>query len=225
MIVLSVGGSMINPGEPNSGFLRELARILLRAHQKTQIAVVAGGGKPARIYANSIRELGGSQFMADKAAILATRQNASLLISSLGKGAWPTVPETFEEAALASASGKIVVMGGTIPGITTDTDAALLAELLGAGKLINISNVDGIYTSDPKKDKSAKKLQALSFQDLARLASLGDSRKPGENFVFDSFACKIIARSKIEAHFIGSQISDIESAISGKGHNGSVVRG
>ncbi len=221
MIIVSVGGSVINPGEPDKKFLRELSRVFIRVHSKNPLAIVTGGGKPARAYAGAIRELGGSQFLADKAAILATRQNASLLIAALGKNAWPAVPKTFEEAALSASTGKIVVMGGTIPGITTDTDAALLAELLGAGRIVNISNVDGIYTADPRKDSSARKISKMKFQELSGLASKGDSRKPGENFVFDSFACKIIARSGIEAHFIGT--SDIEAALLGKKHSGTVV--
>ena len=221
MIVVSVGGSVIHPGEPDKKFLAELSRVLIRVHSKHPLAIVTGGGKPARTYASAIRELGGSQFLADKAAILATRQNASLLIAALGNNAWPAVPKTFEEAALSASSGKIVVMGGTIPGITTDTDSALLAELLGAECIVNISNVDGIYSADPRKDPSAKKISRMTHKELLGLALIGDSRKPGENFVFDSFACKIIARSGIKTHFIG--INDIEAALLGKKHSGTVV--
>jgi glutamate 5-kinase len=47
-------------------------------------------------------------------------------------------------------------MGGTIPGITTDTDSVLLAEAIGAKRLVNISNVDAVYDSDPKKNPNAK---------------------------------------------------------------------
>ncbi|MFH0818320.1 MAG: UMP kinase [Candidatus Micrarchaeota archaeon] len=223
MIVISVGGSTLNPGEPNKKFIVELSRALAKIHIKHPIAVVAGGGAPARVYARAVRELGGSQFLADSAAILATRQNAHLLVASLGESAWSVVPGTFEEAALGTLSGKIVVMGGTIPGITTDTDAALLAELLKAKRIINISNVDGVYTADPRKDKLAKKLTRMKFSELAQLATHGDSRKPGENFVFDSFACKIIARSRIEAHFVGAEIKEIIAALTGKKHSGTVV--
>ena len=223
LIVVSVGGSVINPGEPDKKFLRELARVINKAQSTVQLAILAGGGRPARIYAGAITELGGSQFLADKAAILATRQNASLLIAALGKSAWQSVPKTFEEAALSASSGKIVVMGGTIPGITTDTDAALLAELLGAERVVNISNVDGIYTADPRKDASAKKISRMKFSELSELASKGDTRKPGENFIFDSFACKIIARSKIEAHFVGPGIEGIRAALLGRKHTGTVV--
>lgn len=223
MIVLSVGGSLINPGKPDEKFIRELANMLIRLHAKTEIAIVTGGGVPARTCAKAVRALGGSEAASDRAAILSTRQNAMLLITTLGKHAWPTVPKDFDEAVSAFASGKIVVMGGTIPGITTDTDAALLAELLGARRIVNISNVDGVYTSDPRTSKDARKLGRLSFSQLIELAARGDRRVAGENFVFDLFACKIIARSRLETHFVGSRPADILNAIMGKPHHGTVV--
>jgi uridylate kinase len=225
LIVLSVGGSMINPGRPNMKFLGELAVVLARAHRRNGLAVVTGGGAPAREFANAIRGMGGTHFLADKAAILSTRQNALLLISALGKDAWTTVPSTFDEAVDFSRSGRIVVMGGTIPGITTDADAALLAEALGAERIVNVSKVDGIYSSDPKKDVNAKKIGRLGFGKLLELASAGDRRVAGENFVFDLVACKIVARSGIETHFVGPDGRDIENAISGKRHSGSIVGG
>ena len=47
-------------------------------------------------------------------------------------------------------------MGGTIPGIITDADAALLAEAINSRRLVNISNVDAIYDSNQKKIKMQK---------------------------------------------------------------------
>jgi len=222
LIVLSDGESLINPGEPNKKFIQELAGLLVKIHEKTPVAVVTGGGVPSRKCAKAVKELGGSQFLSDEAAVLSTRQNALLLIAALGEHAWPSVPTNFDEAACACCH-RILVMGGTIPGITTDTDCALLAEMTRAKRIVNASNVDGIYTADPKKDRSAKKLNKLSFEQMLELASKSDRRVAGENFVFDVIACKIIARSRIETHFVGQDIGDIESAILGKKHSGTVV--
>ncbi len=116
-------------------------------------------------------------------------------------------------------------MGGTIPGITTDTDAALLAEALHAKKLVNMSNVDAIYDSNPKTNPNAKKYSKLFYTDLVSLAARGDSRRAGENFVFDLVASKIIARSGIEAHFVnGRNLDEVKKAIEGKTHSGTVVK-
>lgn len=224
-VVLSVGGSLLNPGKPDFAFIKELASLLKKLKARYQLAVVCGGGVPAREQAECIRKLGGSEFMADETAILSTRSNALLLMAALGEDACPAVAESFKEAAGAMDSGKIALMGGTIPGITTDTDAALLAEGIGAKRIVNLSNVDGIYTGDPKKDKDARKLKRMSFGQLIQLASQYDERKAGTRFIFDVIACKLIARSGIETHFVyGKSIAEVQSAVEGKRHSGTIVK-
>jgi len=224
-VVLSVGGSLLNPGKPDFAFINNLASLLKKLKAKYQIAVVCGGGVPAREDASHIRKIGGSEFLADEAAILSTRMNAMMLLAALGEDAHPVVAESFKKAMNAVNSGKIVLMGGTIPGITTDTDAALLAEGIGAKRIVNLSNVDGVYTADPKKDRNAKKLQNMSFSQLIQLASRYDERKAGTRFVFDLIACKMIARSGIETHFVyGKKLAEVQNAIEGKKHSGTVVK-
>ncbi|MEM3030547.1 MAG: UMP kinase [Candidatus Micrarchaeia archaeon] len=225
MVVLSIGGSLINPGEPDVVFLQNMARLLRRVSKRHPVAIVAGGGVVARQYAEAMRKVGGSEFEADEAAILSTRQNAMLLIAALNGAAYPKVPLDFDEASRASLSHRIVIMGGTIPGITTDTDAALLAEKLHASRLVNLSNIDAIYSGDPKRDKRARRFTQLSYDKLIELASAADKRRAGTNFVFDLLACKIIARSGIETHFVhGRDLESVERAIDGLKHKGTVVR-
>ncbi|MBI5158732.1 UMP kinase [Candidatus Micrarchaeota archaeon] len=225
MIVLSVGGSLINPGTPDLVFLKNIASLLRDECKKEPIGIVTGGGAAARTYADAIRKAGGGEFQADEAAILSTKQNALLLIAALGDVAYPLVCRDFDEAAEASVTHKIVVMGGTIPGITTDTDAALLAEKTGAKRLINLSNIDAIYDSDPKKNKNAKRYAELSFEKMLELASESDKRTAGTHFIFDLVACKIIARSKIVTHFIhGRDMECVKSALAGKKDHGTIVK-
>jgi len=116
-------------------------------------------------------------------------------------------------------------MGGTIPGITTDTDSVLLAEAIGADRLINISNVDGVYDSDPAKNPQAKMFKSMTHAQLMELANSSDTRAPGTHFVFDMVACKLIARSGIELHFVGGKnIEDLPKAMEGKTHRGTVIK-
>ncbi len=223
VVVISVGGSLLNPGKPDTGYSKKLSAVLTRS--KERVAIVSGGGTTAREYATAIRALGGGEFLADEAAILATYQNASLLLAALGQAAYRGVVKDFDEALAAAGSGKIVVMGGTIPGITTDTDAVLLAEKLGAVRLVNLSNVDAIYSEDPRKNPRAKRFAKMSHAQLVELAARSDSRAAGTNFVFDLVACKMAARSKMELHFLnGKDFSGIAAALGGKPHSGTVVK-
>jgi uridylate kinase len=222
-VVLSIGGSCINPdGNPDVKFIKDISNLIKKSDER--FGILVGGGSAARVYAKAARELGASEFDADEIAIMSTRQNAMLLLQAMRDFAYPVVFKDFEEARKAFFSSRVVIMGGTIPGITTDTDAVLLAEAIGAKKLINISNIDGIYDSDPKKNPNAKKFDKMSYEELANLAAASDKRMAGTNFVFDMLACRLIYRSKIETHFVsGKNLKDVKAAIDGKPHSGTVV--
>lgn len=223
-IVFSLGGSLLNTAQGiDKAFLERMARLLMASPHS--FGIVTGGGYRARQYADAVRARGGNEFEADEAAIEATKENAKALIGGLGKKACPKVCETFDEARTAAKRYGIVVMGGTIPGITTDADAVLLAEALHAARVINISNVDAIYDSDPRKNKDAKKFSKMAHAQLIELAVRSDERKAGTHFVFDLLACKLAARSKMEVHFVGGKDwGDLEKAIDGKAHGGTLVK-
>ena len=220
-VALSVGGSLLNDGKPNAKMASSLAKIFMQTGMR--LAIVVGGGKEARIAADAQRKSGKSEFYADMAGIKITHKNADTLRKALGKEAGKKIFTGFEEAVKASPAQKYVVMGGTIPGITTDADACLLAEAIGATRLVNLSKT-AVYSSDPSKSKNAKKFSSLTYSKLISLATKGDKRKAGTHFVFDLLACSILARSKIKAHFIdGRRAQDVKSAILGKKHGGTVV--
>ena len=226
-IVLSIGGSAISPkGEPDLNFLKSMARIIKKS--KNSFGILTGGGSIARVYAKAVRKLGAGEYEADSIGIRATRQNAQLLIASLlaaGVKVHRNVITDFEGAKEPAQNNKVVVMGGTIPGITTDTDSVLLAEAIGAKKLVNISNVDAIYDSDPRKNPRARRYSRMSYKELNMLAAESDKRTAGMHFIFDMLACKLIARSGIEAHFVsGKKIKDVENAIEGRKHSGTIVK-
>jgi uridylate kinase len=223
-IAISLGGSSMvgQDGVPKVRYLKGLSGIIKRSRH--EFGILTGGGVVARTYANAARELGASEYEADSIAITSTRQNAQLLLCALrleGVDAYKRVVVDFDRAR--SARGKAVVMGGTIPGITTDTDAVLLAEAIGAERLVNISNVAGIFDSNPKTNPGAKKFDKMGYDELIKLASESDRRMAGTNFIFDMLACRLIARSKIETHFVSDDLKEIENAIEGKKHNGTVV--
>jgi uridylate kinase len=225
-VVLSIGGSSIIPdGKPDLRFLRSMAQLIKKS--KNSFGILCGGGPMARLYAKAARELGASEYEADSIAIRSTRQNAHLLLTALisaGVDAHGMVIKDFELAKGPAKAGKTVVMGGTIPGITTDTDSVLLAEAIGARRLVNISNVDAIYDSDPRKNPAAKRFSKMTYEGLMALAASSDKRMAGTNFVFDLLACKLIARSKIETHFVSfRKMDDVEAAVEGRKHSGTVV--
>jgi len=222
-IVLSLGGSLVNPGTPDTQYVASLVRLL--SGMKYKFGIVVGGGKLARQYAEEARRKGGNEFEADEAAIKATKKNAQVVIDAVKKDVNLKVCETFEDARKQATKHKFVVMGGTIPGITTDSDAVLLAECLGARRVLNLSNIDGVYSDNPVRNHDAKKFHRMNYAQMIDLAGKNDMRTAGTHFVFDFLACKLIARSKIEAHFVhGKNLLDVRKAVEGKPHGGTVVK-
>lgn len=222
-VVLSLGGSLVNPGTPDTQYVASLVRLL--RGMKCRFGIVVGGGKLARQWAEVARRKGGSEFDADEAAIKATKKNAHIMIGALGKDVNAKVCETFDEARRQAKRHRFTVMGGTIPGITTDSDAVLLAECLGAKRVLNLSNIDGVYSDNPVRNRNARKFRRMSYAQMIDLAGKNDMRTAGTHFVFDFLACKLIARSRIEAHFVhGKNLLDVRKAIEGKPHGGTVVK-
>jgi uridylate kinase len=74
------------------------------------------------------------------------------------------------------------------------------------------------------RNHEAKKFSRMNYAQLIDLAGKNDLRKAGTHFVFDFLACKLIARSSIEAHFVhGKNLLDVRKAIEGRPHGGTVV--
>lgn len=177
--------------------LLRVADVIKQLYERgLELAVVTGGSEIARKYIGAVSELGGSKYMQDYAGILVTRLNALLTISALGELAYPKVVESYDEAPLAHAMGKVPVSGGIHPGYSTDTVAALMAERLRFNALIKLTGVDGVYEEDPKVNPAAKRIEELSYEDLERLV-INKSYDPGKYELLDLTSIKILRRSSI----------------------------
>ncbi len=138
---------------------------------------MVGGGNILRGVRMSSESL--SRPTADSMGMLATVMNALVLeaaIERMGVSArtmtalaMPQVCETYErQRALRHFDENRVVIfaGGTgNPFFTTDTTAVLRAAEMGCDAVLKATNVDGIYTADPKKDPSATRYERLTHQE------------------------------------------------------------
>ncbi|MBI5035964.1 UMP kinase [Candidatus Micrarchaeota archaeon] len=218
-IVISLGGSLL----ADEDYPGALAEVLLPLTKKYFFAIVCGGGEKARAYAQVARKETQSEFYADKAAIEATRENANFVKGSFGWQAYSKIALCPEEAVSYLNKKRVVFSGGFLPGITTDACAVLLAEALGATKVVNASKVDGVYDRNPS-ERGAKLFPKLKHQQLIELAAQFDERKARTNFVFDLVAAKLAARSKIRVEFVdGRDLKALKNAVEGKKHKGTIV--
>lgn len=141
-----------------------------------EVGIIVGGGNFWR------GRQGGNmdRSTADHMGMMATVMNALALQDALEKKNVPTRVQTalnitrvaepyiLRRALRHFEKGRVVIFGcGTgNPYFTTDTAAALRAAEIGADAILLAKNVDGIYTSDPKVDKDAKKYDEISYMEI-----------------------------------------------------------
>ncbi len=221
-VVVSIGGSILIPGENDSVFIGRLAEMLRRVSSRVEVCVVCGGGKIARYYTETGRELGGSEYDLDMLGIGCTRLNAGLLALSLGDMSSKDIPVTVDQAVKAFAPGRIVCMGGTEPGHTTDAVAAMLARELGARRVVNATSVDAVYSADPRKDPDAVRYTDLKIADLEKLVY--SDHGAGKSSVFDPLGVQIAKAEKIDIMMVdGRNLAELEKAIAGDRFDGTYV--
>ncbi|MBP5685016.1 MAG: UMP kinase [Candidatus Methanomethylophilaceae archaeon] len=220
-VVVSIGGSILVPGENDAEFIRKLADMLKEVSKEVQVAVVCGGGKTARYYAGIAKDLGGDTYAQDILGIAATRMNAQLL--SLALGDMPdTVTGDVEETAKASVPGKIVVMGGTVPGHTTDAVSSMLAAAMKADRIVNGTSVDAVYTDDPRKNPDAKKITSMTIDELGDIVY--KEHGASKSSVFDPLGVKLAKENRMDILIIdGRNLEELRNAILGKKINGTFV--
>ena len=220
-VVITLGGSLLTK-ELSSENFRKYAEVLLKIKEKVErLIVVCGGGKTARKYMKIAKGFNPTLTFLDRIGIVATHLNALALISALGEKAYQKVVRSVEEIENIPKE-KIIVCGGNEPGHSTDFDAALFAEAIRADLLIKATNVDGVYSSDPRKDPNAKKFEKLSYEDFEKII-LKNKQEPGKYSLFDLSAIKIVERSKIKLIVInGEDSEEIIRAIEGK-HRGTEI--
>ncbi len=220
-VVVSIGGSILVPGNNDSEYIARLAEMLKEVSKDVKLAVVCGGGKTARYYAETGRQLGGGTYELDILGIGATRLNAQLL--SLALGDMPDkVPETAEETAAKVAPGRISVMGGTVPGHTTDAVAMMVASCMDADRVVNATSVDAVYTDDPRTNPDAEKIPEMT------IGRLGDivykEHGASKSSVFDPLGVKIAAEKRIDINIVdGRNLEELRKAILGQRFDGTFV--
>jgi len=205
-VVVKLSGSLVQPR--NVELVKEYAGVLRRLweHSGARPLVVVGGGATARGYVKACRKLGASEAELDLIGIEVTRLNARLLISALREAALPTPPRTVDELveALSDPLERIVVMGGLQPGQSTNAVSFVVAELVGAKKVVTATNVDGVYDKDPRKYKDAKLVPRLTLAELRKLVEKKSSRAGGYKLL-DRVALSIMERSKIMLHVVNGK--------------------
>ncbi len=159
--------------------IKDLSAQIKKIHSKgVEVCVVVGGGNIFRGAKEA--SAGMNRTVADHVGMLATVMNALYIQNALESIGVPArvlsglnIPEVCEHyvyrrALRHLAKGRVVIFaaGTGNPYFTTDTGAALRASEMQCDVILKATQVDGVYTADPKKDAGAQRFDVVSFDEV-----------------------------------------------------------
>lgn len=225
VVVLSLGGSLIVPGGINLNFLEKFKKILFKHKNKYKFVVICGGGNTARTYIKGLKNEKSrkKQYFQSLLGIDSTRLNARFLTYFFEKHTNKYLPLDMKQIKNMLRFNSFVFCGALryAKNETSDSAAAKLARYFDAD-LINITDVKGLYTKDPKKFKDAKFIPDISHKDFHKMVN-GIKFTPGQHFVLDQKAAKIMKQYNITAHILGPELNNLDNLLKHKHFVGTIV--
>ena len=229
-IAISLGGSLLTGKNSESDIKLnpekyvKYAKIMRKLHEEGhELVVVCGGGKPARYFIEISKKLDASREIQDNLGIKSTHINALLLMAALGELADTSRIYQRGSDLRFRQEGKILVGGGYKPKSSTDYRTVIFAGKIGADLIINATDVDGVYTKNPKIHTNAEKLSTLTSLRLEEIIKENTRQAPGEYGLFDLKGVRLARKLGIPIIIIdGTDPEEIIRAVNGT-HNGTVV--
>jgi len=220
-VVISLGGSVIVPDKVNHKFLENFKKVIEKFTKKNKAVIVTGGGHTAREYIDALKNNKLNENIYSWVGIATTKLNARLVASYFKK--IKKIPDSLKDIKKGLKKSNIIVCGalGFQPGMTSDGDAAQIAEYLKADLFINITNVKGLYNKDPKKFRNAKFIPKISFDDFYDIAKT-IRFKAGQHFILDKVAAKTIRKAKIKTVNL-TGLKNLENCLNNRKFSGTVI--
>lgn len=224
-IVMSVGGSLIVPDQVDTAFLKKLKTFIETAiGDGRRFVIIAGGGKTARRYqeaADEVHTLDAEDL--DWIGIHATRLNGHLLRAVFKELAYPIMIENPDEVQDVPEGNPLIIAAGYRPGCSTDLRAVQMADRVGAKKVINLSNIDYVYTADPNIDNDAEPILNTNWSDFRKL--LPKDWDPGLSSPFDPVAAKEAEEKSMEVACInGDNLDELGKYLDGEEFRGTLIQ-
>jgi uridylate kinase len=223
VMVISLGGSLIAPDEIDLLFLEKFKKTIEKNIRNYKFVIVCGGGSIARKYISALRKSGKSDYLQSMMGISVTRLNARFMSHIFGKDASEGIPHDIKHVENLLRKNDIVFCGALRyhEEETSDSNAAKLAAHFNAD-FINLTNVSGLFDKNPLVFKNAKFIPEITKEKLfQRVRKL--KFKPGQHFVIDQHAMKIIKEQCIKLYILGKNTKELDNLLNGKSFKGTVV--
>jgi uridylate kinase len=221
--VISLGGSLIAPDKIDAAFLAKFRDLIVKHSKNTRFILICGGGKIARNYQHAAQSVvEPTKTDLDWLGIHATRLNAHLVRTVLKPIAYTRVLKNPTERVALKPKEKVIVAAGWKPGFSTDYDSVMFARTYNVETVINLTDIDYVYTKDPKKFDDAKPLKQINWRVYREL--VGNKWDPGANVPFDPVAAREAQKDGITVHMInGRNLANLENLLDGRGFIGTTI--
>lgn len=224
LFVLSVGGSLVVPKTGiDTIFLSGFKKLVEKQVKKgKRFVIVVGGGATCRTYQQAARKVSKlDPEDLDWLGTHSTRLNGHLMRTIFRSIAHPVmfknptrIPKKWSEHVLIAAGWK--------PGWSTDYVAVCAAKQLGVKTILNLSNIDFVYTKDPRKWKTARPIEKISWKNFC--AMVGKKWNPGMNVPFDPIASILAQKSGMKVIIVnGKNSKNLENFFQEKPFVGTVI--
>lgn len=221
VIVFSLGGSLIVPSHVDLTYVTRFCSFITHLSRQYKIVVVCGGGSLARQYIDALSHEIHKTKVLSYLGIGATKLNARFISGFFSL----PIAETMGDLKKQLRKQDIVVCGALAfkPSMTSDGTAAEVAVAYHS-LFINLTNVDGLYDSDPHINSRAQLIRSISFVDFLRIVR-NIKYKAGQHFVLDQTAAGLIARHHVSTAIIhGHHLSEVLKFLKGKSFYGTLIR-
>jgi len=224
LIVLSLGGSLIIPDKVNYVYLKNFKKTILANKNKYKFIIVCGGGSLARKYISVLKTEKKNQEFQSYAGIAATRTNARFMSYFFGINPDKGIPHKMKQIKSYLKKMDIVFCGALEykPDQTSDSTTAEIAKNLKSN-FVNLTNIKGLYTENPFINKKAKFISNISWKDFEKMANKSKFQ-PGQHFVLDQTAAKIIKENKIITYIIGKDVKQLDNVLKEKSFIGTTIK-
>lgn len=222
VIVISLGGSLIIPEDINVKFLKEFKKTILKNTKKYKFIIVTGGGSIARKYISALKKIGINERLQSMSGISATRMNARFMMYFFNQDQIEGIPQSMETVE-KYIQEKDVVFCGALDYKPEQTSDATATEIAVRFKtiFINLTNVSGLHDKNPKEFKNARFIPEISFEDFYKMVP--KKYTPGQHFVLDQTAAKIILRHKITTYILGKDMKQMDNLLNNRKFKGTII--
>lgn len=223
-IVMSLGGSLVVPEEIDTEYLKSFVPFIKNYIEKGySFLLIIGGGKVARKYGEAVKKLvNPSNTDIDWLGIAITKANAELVRIIFEDLAYEKI--ILDPECIPQTEKNVIVGGGWKPGNSSDLAAIRAAKSIGAKKIINLTNIDYVYDSDPNKNPNAKPIENISWVDFLLLFP-DNNWIPGSNRPFDPVAsCEAQSNGQEVVILNGRDLENIGNCIEGKTFKGTLIK-